>query len=85
MAKSFDCAPHFVVQAVRKAGIVFPISKEEALSKASNVQVRVDFDKYDSLHSIIKAFGPEYYPNAEAFYCAYMAVQMKLAKLAFDY
>ena len=85
MAETFDYGVHFVVKAVRKAGIVFPITKAEALAKAGDIQVRVDFDKYASLYSIIEAFGPQEYPNAESFYCAYEAAQMKQLKIDIGY
>ena len=85
MVETFDYAVHFVVKAVRKAGIVFPITKAEAIAKAGDIQVRVDFDKYTSLASIIEAFGPQEYPNAESFYCAYEAAQMKQLKIDIGY
>jgi glycerol-3-phosphate acyltransferase PlsY len=56
MAETFDYAAHFMIKAVRKAGIVFPITKAEAIAKAGTAQVRVDFDKYVSLASIMCAF-----------------------------
>lgn len=85
MAETFDYGTHYLVQAMRKAGIVFPITKAEALAKAGEIQVRVDFDKYASLCSIIDACVPEEYPNAESFYCAYIAAQMKQAKIDLGY
>ena len=85
MAETFDYGVHFVVKAMRKAGIVFPITKAEALAKAGDIQVRVDFDKYASLYSIIDACVPEEYPNAESFYCAYEAAQMKQLKADIGY
>ena len=85
MAETFDYGAHFMVKAVRKAGIVFPITKAEAIARAGDIQVKVDFDKYDSLAAIIGAFSPEEYPNAESFYCAYMAAQMKQVKVDVGY
>ena len=60
-------------------------AKAEAMTKAGEIQVRVDFDKYVSLCSIIDACIPEEYPNAESFYCAYIAAQMKQAKIDLGY
>ena len=85
MVETFDYAAHFMIKAVRKAGIVFPITKAEAVARAGDAQVRVDFDKYVSLASIIEAFVPEKYPNAESFYCAYIAAQMKQLKIDTGY
>ena len=85
MAEYFDYAPHFMVKAVRKAGIDFPITKAEALTKAGDIQVRVDFEEYASLYSIIESMIPEDFPTGAAFYNAYVAAQMKLAKIDFSY
>ena len=85
MEKTFDCGAHYLIKAVRKAGIVFPITKAGAIAKAGDTMVKVDFDRYDRLASIIETFSPEEFPNAESFYCAYVAAQMKQLKLQVGY
>ena len=80
MSEHFYYAPHFMVKAVSRAGIRFPISKEDCLAKAGDLTVRVDFDRYVPLRSILEGMAPEYYETGAAFYCAYMASQMKELK-----
>ena len=85
MAKNFTMEPHFMMKAVTKAGIVFPISKADAISKAGDIEVKVDFDKYVTLKSILERMVPDYYDNATFFYNAYMAAQTKELKKQFGY
>ena len=80
MSETFDYAPHFMVKAVRKAGITFPISKKECLEKAGDLTVRVDFDRTVPLHSVLERMVPENYDCGAAFYNAYMAAEMKAGK-----
>ena len=85
MVRNFTCEPHFMMKAVTKAGISFPISKADALAKAGDLEVKVDFDKYVTLRSILERMVPEYYDNATFFYSAYMAAQTKELKKQFHY
>ena len=77
MAKNFTMEPHYMMKAVTKAGIAFPISKEDALKKAGDLKVKVDYDQYVSLESIIERMVPDHYYNATFFYNAYVAAQTK--------
>lgn len=71
MERVFLAKRHFVVKALEKAGIEFPISKAEALEKGKNVMVKTDFDSETPLASIIGELEPPGYENAAAFFCAY--------------
>ena len=80
MAAYFDSAPHFMVKAVRKAGIRFPISKAECLEKAGELTVKVDFDRTVPLRVILESMVPDFYENGASFYNAYVSAQMKASK-----
>lgn len=76
MEKIFMAEEHYFRKAVAKAGISFPITKADAVAKAGDLAVRVDFDQYITLASMIENMCPDYYENAAAFYCGYWAAAM---------
>lgn len=83
MEKNFTSEPHFMMKAVAKAGIFFPISKADCIAKAGEIQVKVDFDRYVPLRSILERMAPEHFDNASHFYNAYMSAQTQ--QLAEEY
>lgn len=75
--KNFTLGTHYFMKGIQKAGISFPSSKTDCILRARNIQVRTDFDKYESLGSIIKSFEPNYFENADAFMAAYVRASTK--------
>ena len=75
MTKHFTLEYHYFSKALTKADITFPISKESAVMKADGLDIRVDYDRYIPLKTIIGDMAPDYYPNAASFWAAYMASQ----------
>lgn len=75
MERNFTTEPHFMMQAVAKAGIAFPISKEDAIARAGDLTVKTDYDQWATLQSILERMEPSFFPNASVFYCSYMAAQ----------
>lgn len=83
MEKNFTSEPHFMMKAVAKAGILFPISRQDCIAKAGDLQVKVDFDRYVPLRSILERMAPDFFENASRFYNAYMSAQTQ--QLAEEY
>ena len=77
MAKYFTWGPHYMVKAVRKAGITFPTTKAECVAKAGNITVQTDFDTFRPLADVIAELDPDQFVNNEAFYCAWMCTCTK--------
>ena len=83
MTRNFTAEPHFMMKAVAKAGIVFPISRADCIARAGDLRVKVDFDKTVPLTSILERMAPEFFENASHFYNAYMSAQTE--QLAREY
>lgn len=79
MAQLFTTEAHYMFKAVAKAGIYFPISKADAIAKAGDLQVKVDWDKYLSLKEILESMKPDFYDNASHFYNAYLCARTEEA------
>lgn len=75
--KTFTLGTHYFAKGCQKAGISFPCSKKDAILRARNIKIRTDFEKYESLASVIKTFEPDYFENADAFYAAYVRAGTK--------
>lgn len=81
----FRCEEHFFTKACEKAGITFPITRDEAVEKAKDLMVRTDFDEYMPLKDIIADFYPESFENLMSWKCAYNAALMHRLKAKFGY
>jgi hypothetical protein len=77
MEKRFTMGAHLLIKAVRKAGLTFPITKAEAIRRAGDLTVRVDFEKYVPLADLFAACVPEEFENVSAFYNALLSAQAK--------
>ena len=75
--ENFTLGTHYFLKGVQKAGISFPSTKADCVLRARNIKVRTDYDKYESLASIIKTFEPNYFENADAFVAAYVRASTK--------
>lgn len=85
MAKEFTFEQHYFMKAVAKSGIMFPISKKDAIEKAGDLTVRVDFDKYVTLRSMIENMYLDHYENGADFYCDYRAASLAAYKEKIGY
>jgi hypothetical protein len=77
MEKRFTMGAHLLIKAVRKAGLTFPITKAEAIRRAGDIMVRVDFEKYVPLADLFAACVPEEFENVPALYNALLSAQAK--------
>lgn len=75
--ENFTLGTHYFLKGVAKAGISFPSTKTDCVIRARNIQIRTDYDKYESLASVIKTFEPNYFENADAFVAAYVRASTK--------
>jgi len=75
--ENFTLGTHYFLKGVAKAGISFPSTKADCGIRARNIQIRTDYDKYESLASVIKTFEPNYFENADAFVAAYVRASTK--------
>ena len=75
--ENFTLGTHYFLKGVAKAGISFPSTKADCDIRARNIQIRTDYDKYESLASVIKTFEPNYFENADAFVAAYVRASTK--------
>ena len=85
MKRNCTAEPHFMMKAVSKAGIIFPVSKAECIEKAGDIQVKVDFDAYEPLAFILERMAPEFFENASHFYNAYMSAQTERLARSYGY
>lgn len=85
MSANFTMEPHYMMKAVAKAGIAFPISKADALTRAGVLEVRADYDKVVTLASILERMVPDFYENASVFYNAYMSAQTTALKSEYGF
>lgn len=77
MKKVFMFEQHFLTKALAQAKITFPISKADAMEKAGDIQVQVDFDRYAPLRDLINNATVDYFPISAVFVNAYVAGKMK--------
>ena len=49
--ENFTLGTHYFLKGVAKAGISFPSTKADCVIRARNIQIRTDYDKYESLAS----------------------------------
>lgn len=77
MNNVFMFEQHFLTKAIAKAGIQFPVTKQEAIAKAGDLEVKVDFDKYVPLKDMIAELPFDYFPISAVFVNAYMANKLK--------
>ena len=77
MEKRFTMGAHLLIKAVRKAGLTFPITREEAVRRAGDITVRVDFEKYVPLADLFAACVPTEFENVAALYNALLSAQAK--------
>lgn len=75
--ENFTLGTHYFLKGVAKAGISFPSTKADCVLRARNIKVRTDYDKYESLASIIRTFEADYFENADAFVAAYVRASTK--------
>lgn len=75
--KPFTLGTHYFIKGIQKAGISFPSSKNDCILRARNIKVRTDYDKEESLASIIKQFEWDYFENADSFVAAYTRLGTK--------
>lgn len=68
---AFTAEGRFMAKALERANVFFPISKDALLEQAGDELVKIDWDQYVPLRSIVERFIPEYFENAIAFYTAY--------------
>ena len=85
MAKEFTFELHYFMKAFQKSGIMFPISKEDAIAKAGDLTVRVDFDEYVTLSSIIEGMYLDYYENGAEFFSDHRAASLNAYKEKIGY
>lgn len=77
---AFGADLHYMVKAMGKAGVTFPASKSEIVSKLNGFTVKIDYEKEVSAASLVEPMVPDEYPNADAFYNAYIAASLQTAK-----
>ena len=77
MEKRFTIGAHLLVKAVRKAALTYPITRAEAIERAGDLTVRVDFEKIVPLADLIAACGPNSFENVSALYNAILSAQTR--------
>lgn len=65
----FRLLDHYMIKAMDKAGISFPISKEELLDKADGYMVKIGYDAEMSLKTICSRMNCAFYENKDQFFC----------------
>ncbi len=70
---AFPAEGRFVAKALENGKVFFPISKADLLIQAGDEPVKVDWDRYVPLRSIVERFVPDYFENAISFFTAYTA------------
>ena len=85
MEKRFTIGSHLLIKAVRKAGLTFPITREEAVRRAGDITVRVDFEKYVPLADLFAACVPTEFDTVAALYNAMLSAQAKAVAIEKGY
>ena len=76
----FTYGAHLLTKALRKANFTFPATKAECMEMAGDAMLQVDFDTFRPLRDVIAEFDPDYFPNNEAFFCAWLCVCTRAMK-----
>lgn len=70
MGKHYGATMHNVVKALADAGVVFPVSRAELLSRAGKLEIGVDFGKKIALAKFCEEIKTDYFENKCQFFCA---------------
>jgi len=73
----FTYGPHMMTKALRKANFTFPATKAECMEMAGDIMLQVDFDTFRPLREVIAEFDPDYFPNNQSFFCAWLSTGTK--------
>lgn len=74
---------HFFVKAFNKMTVTFPVTKEELLDKAGDIQVMTWNEEYTPLKEVLATLAPAEFPNGTALMCAYTSACLQMPKKMF--
>lgn len=70
MKKIFLANDHFILRALDRAGITFPIGKQELLNRMGKMEIRVDYDKKQTVSVYMKNVELDHFETKTQFFCA---------------
>ncbi|MDD0809438.1 hypothetical protein PSQ20_03760 [Curvibacter sp. RS43] len=70
MTKIFLANDHFILRALDRAGITFPIGKQELLSRMGKMEIQVDYDKKQSVSGYMQNVDLDHFETKAQFFCA---------------